>query len=131
MKTSHYFACLSCLTLVLCFSSVKSQTKAVLFEGTMVAGYVDKGGFINCIGPSVKLNQKAYALFAGLLPSLRIKEDKVAAGATKNTDLTPGLGFGLTAVFRHIAVQLPFYYNPKTSVQNGKWNPGVGLGYKF
>ena len=131
MKIYHYSACLASLALFLCFSSVKSQTKAVLFEGTIVAGYVDQGGYINCIGPSVKLNQKSYALFAGLLPSLRIKEDKVAASATKNTDLTPGLGFGLTAIFRHIAVQLPFYYNPKTSTANGKWNPGVGLGYKF
>jgi len=131
MKTHHSAAYIGCLTLMLCFISIKSQTKAILFEGTIVTGYVDQGGFINCVGPSIKLNQKAYTVFAGLLPSLRIKEDKVTAGATKNTALTPGLGFGLTAVFRHMAVQLPFYYNPKTSVENGKWNPGVGLGYKF
>ena len=131
MKTYHYGTHLAPFSLILSFTAVRSQTKAVLFEGVMIGGYVDKGGFINCIGPSVKLNQKAYTIFAGLLPSMRIKEDKVAPGATKNTDLTPGLGFGMTAVFRHIAVQLPFYYNPKTSLENGKWNPGVGLGYKF
>ncbi|MNT98864.1 hypothetical protein D3C72_2415540 [compost metagenome] len=66
-----------------------------------------------------------------MLPSLRIKEDKVAAGATKNAALTPNLGFGLTAAFRHLAIQVPFYYNTKTATKNGEWNPGVGLGYKF
>ncbi|MNR38790.1 hypothetical protein D3C85_1569230 [compost metagenome] len=66
-----------------------------------------------------------------MLPSLRIKEDKVVAGATQNTWVTPNLGFGLTAIFSHLAVQLPFYYNNKTVVKDGKWNLGLGLGYKL
>ncbi|RZM04607.1 MAG: hypothetical protein EOO88_55915 [Pedobacter sp.] len=132
MKKPYYFAAyLSFLTLVLCSFTAKSQTKGVAFDGVIVSGYVDQGAFINCIGPSVKINKKAYTVLLGLLPSMRIKADKVAAGATKNTALAPGLGFGVTAVHRHIALQLPFYYNPKTAAKNGKWHPGFGLGYKF
>lgn len=70
-------------------------------------------------------------ILLGLLPSLRIKKDKVAPGATRNAALTPNLGVGLTAAFRHLALQVPIYYNAKTAVKNGKWNPGLGIGYKF
>ena len=131
MKISNYVAITGCLALTLFFFSAKSQTQAVLFDGTIVAGYVDHGAFINCTGPSIKFSKKPYTILLGLLPSLRIKEDKVAAGAPKNTALTPNLGFGLTAAFRHVALQVPLYYNPKTAVKNGEWNVGVGLGYKF
>ena len=131
MKISNYVALTGCLALTLFFFSAKSQTKAVLFDGTIVAGYVDHGAFINCTGPSIKFSKKPYTVLLGLLPSLRIKEDRVAAGAPKNAALTPNLGFGLTTAFRHIALQVPLYYNPKTAVKNGEWNVGVGLGYKF
>lgn len=131
MKTKNCVAAIGCIALTLSFFSAQSQTKAVLFEGILVTGYIDHGAFINCTGPSIKFSKKPYTVLLGLLPSLRIKEDKVAAGATKNAALTPNLGFGLTAVFRHLAVQLPLYYNPKTATKNGEWNPGVGLGYKF
>ena len=113
-----------------CFET-KAQTKVALFDGTIVGGYVDHGGYINCIGPSIKYLKKPFSISAGLLPSLRIKEDKVATGATKNSLITPSLGLGLTAVFNHIALQLPLYYNAKTSVKNGEWNVDVGLGYKL
>jgi len=108
-----------------------TQTKLVLFEGIVAAGYVDHGAYINCTGPGLKVTKKPYMLLIGMLPSLRIKEDQVAAGATKNSMLTPNLGFGLTAAFKHIALQLPFYYNTKTSTKNGSWKLGVGLGYKL
>ena len=101
----------TCLSLALFSSALKAQTKVALFDGTIVAGYVDHGGYVNCIGPSVKYLKKPFSISAGLLPSLRIKEDKVAAGATKNSLITPSLGLGLTAVFNHIALQLPLYYN--------------------
>lgn len=131
MKTFYTATVLGCIVLTLLSFSVQSQTKAVLFEGIVVAGYVDHGAFINCAGPSIKFTKKPCVFLLGLLPSLRLKEDKVAAGATKNSLLTPNLGFGLTAVFDHLAVQVPLYYNAKTAVKNGKWNPGIGLGYKF
>jgi hypothetical protein len=107
------------------------QTKPVLFDGVLVAGYVDHGAFINCAGPGVKFSKKPFSLLLGLLPGLRIKEDKVAPGSTKNSTITPSLGFGLTAAYKHLAIQVPFYYNAKTSAKDGKWHPGAGLGYKF
>jgi hypothetical protein len=138
MKALNYAALAGCLAITMsCLSAgaqtpaEKPQTKAVLFEGYLLAGYVDHGAFINCTGPSIKFSKKPYAILVGLLPSLRIKEDKVAPAATKNSAVTPNLGFGITAAFRHLAVQLPFYYNAKTAVRNGKWKPGIGLGYKF
>ncbi|MCX2432677.1 hypothetical protein [Pedobacter sp. GR22-10] len=131
MKRRNIVMLSTCLSLALFSSALKAQTKVALFDGTIVAGYVDHGGYVNCIGPSVKYLKKPFSISAGLLPSLRIKEDKVAAGATKNSLITPSLGLGLTAVFNHIALQLPLYYNTKTSTKNGEWNVGVGLGYKL
>lgn len=131
MKFNNRVAFTSCLVLTMFFFSAKAQTKVVLFEGILTAGYVDHGAFINCTGPCIKFSKKPYTVLLGMLPSLRIKEDKVAAGATKNSALTPNLGFGLTAAFHHLAVQVPLYYNAKTATKNGEWNPGFGLGYKF
>lgn len=107
------------------------QTKPVLFDGVLVAGYLDHGAFINCAGPGVRFSKKPFAMLVGLLPGLRIKKDNVAPGSTKNSTITPSLGVGLTAAYKHLAIQVPFYYNAKTSTKDGKWNPGAGLGYKF
>jgi len=131
MKRRTPLALLTCIALTLLFTETRAQTKVALFDGTIVAGYVDHGGYINCIGPSIKYMKKPFSVSAGLLPSLRIKEDKVVAGATKNSLITPSLGLGLTAVFNHLALQLPLYYNAKTSAKNGEWNVGIGLGYKL
>lgn len=131
MKNFYFLTLACCLTISLGSFSASCQTKAVLFEGTLVAGYVDHGAFVNCTGPAIKFSKKPYAVLIGLLPSLRIKEDKVSTGAPKNSVVTPNLGFGLTAAFGHLALQIPFYYNAKTAVKDGKWNPGLGLGYKF
>jgi len=124
---------LTFVSLIAIFFSLqlKAQTKAVLFEGVIVAGYVDHGCFINATGPAIKISKKPLSVLLGLLPGLRIKEDKVPPGTPKNTMTTPSLGFGFTAAYKHLALQLPFYYNSKTSTKNGKWNPGMGLGYKF
>ncbi len=131
MKRRTPLALLTCIALTLLYTETRAQTKVALFDGTIVAGYVDHGGYINCIGPSIKYMKKPFSVSAGLLPSLRIKEDKVVAGATQNSLITPSLGLGLTAVFNHIALQLPLYYNAKTSAKNGEWNVGIGLGYKL
>jgi hypothetical protein len=127
----NYTALAACLALTMLSGSAKSQTKATLFEGIIVTGYVDHGGYLNCTGPSIKMTKKPYTLFLGLLPSLKIKEDKVAAGTTRNSVLTPFLGFGFTAAFHHLAVQLPVYYTNKNAAQDGRWKIGAGLGYKF
>jgi hypothetical protein len=101
------------------------------WEGFAVAGYVDSGAFVNFGGPSIKLVHKPYAIIFGMLPSLKIKEDQVPEGAKKNSIVIPSLGFGLTYLYKHLAVQVPFYYNQKNATTDGKWNIGFGLGYKF
>ncbi|WP_225872499.1 hypothetical protein [Pedobacter polaris] len=131
MNLKKFVALTGCLALTMLFFTAKAQTKAVLFDGILVAGYVDNGAFVNCAGPSIKFSKKPYTILVGMLPSIRIKEDKVATGASQNTLVTPNLGFGATAVFHHVALQVPFYYNAKTAAKDGKWNVGVGLGYKF
>ncbi|MCX2474771.1 hypothetical protein OQZ33_10560 [Pedobacter sp. MC2016-05] len=131
MKIKKYVAFLSCPAIAMLSFQGKAQTKLALFDGIIVAGYVDKSAYINCVGPNIKFVKKPYSIAAGLLPSLRIKEDKVNPGAPKNSLLTPNLGFGLTAVFHHLAIQVPLYYNAKTAVKDGEWNVGAGIGYKF
>lgn len=113
------------------FSSLAQSTavKSSLFEGIIVTGYTDKSMYINCTGPAVKLSKKPFSLMIGLLPSLRIKDDK--STASQNTTVTPTLGFGATALYKHLALQIPFFYNAKTSTQNGNWKAGIGIGYKF
>ena len=115
--------------------SAKAQTQSkpvqpVLFEGVVTAGYVDQGAFVNCTGPGVKFNKKPFSLLLGLLPSLKIKEDK-SNTETKNAIVTPSLGFGLTVSYKHLALQLPCYYLSKTSTKDGRWTAGAGIGYKF
>ncbi|WP_235833139.1 hypothetical protein [Arcticibacter tournemirensis] len=126
--------------LIICLflsSGIKAQTqketkvKPVLFDGFLVTGYVDNGAYINCTGPGVRFTKKPVSVLLGFLPGLRIKEDKVPEGASKNSAVTPSLGFGLTAAYKHLAIQVPFYYTSKTATKDGKWNPGIGIGYKF
>lgn len=122
------------LTLFVLTTEVKAQvkqTKATLYEGVIVAGYADRGAYLNFAGPALKYSQKPFVLMLGLLPSLKIKEDKGVNNGTKNAIITPTLGCGLTAVYRHLAFQLPCYYSSKTTTVNGKWKLGFGAGYKF
>ncbi|MBM3417251.1 MAG: hypothetical protein FJY20_12645 [Bacteroidetes bacterium] len=113
--------------------SQKEKPKAVVVaEGIIVAGYVNNGGFVNFTGPSIKWVRKpTWSFVIGMLPGLRIKEDKSAAPAKKNSVITPSLGMGFTYTYKHLALQVPFYYNAKTTAQDGKWNIGFGIGYKF
>jgi hypothetical protein len=61
----------------LCFSQeTASKIKASFFDGIAVAGYVDHGAFINFTGPNLSLTRKNIKWIAGMLPSLRIKEDR-------------------------------------------------------
>lgn len=68
----------------LCFSQESGpKVKASFFDGIVVAGYVDHGAFINFTGPNVNFSHKGLKLIAGMLPSLRIKEDR--SPGTKNS----------------------------------------------
>lgn len=109
----------------------EAGVKASVFEGILVGGYTDQGAYLNCTGPAVKYQLKSFSVLFGLLPTLKFKKEQTALGAPKNSVMTPTLGFGITAIFRHFAIQLPAFYSPKTNVDNGKWKPGIGFGYRF
>ncbi|MCT1530851.1 MULTISPECIES: hypothetical protein [Sphingobacterium] len=125
---------LKILITVLCLFglSAKGQDKKLsttLFEGTIVAGYIDKGAYINCTGPAVKFTKPTYSVLLGLLPSIKIKEDRATV---KNSIFTPTLGFGATIIVsKKFAIQIPTFYTPKTATTDGKWKLGAGIGYKL
>ena len=129
---------LVCMTVVTCMlNSLNGQTDGtkktavVGWDGMAVGGYVNQGGFVNFGGPTVKLIRKPFSYGFGILPTMRIKKDHVEKDAPKNSAIMPTAGFGFTIVYKHLALQVPFYYNAKTATRSGKWNPGIGIGYKF
>lgn len=107
---------------------VKPVVKFSPFDGTIIAGYVDNGAFLNFTGPNLSVTHKSSRIILGMLPSLRYKEDK---GPLKNSPVTPNLGIGLTYSYKMIAFQVPLYYNAKTPTANGRWNVGVGIGVRL
>ena len=112
------------------FSQEKnSKLNVSFFDGIAVAGYVDHGAFLNFTGPNINFTHKNTKLMMGMLPSLRIKQDQ--SSGTKNSTIMPTLGVGFVVIYKKIVLQIPFYYNTKTSTDNGSWKPGIGLGYKF
>jgi hypothetical protein len=110
----------------------KDFTKPVIkfnpFDGTILAGYVDNGAFLNFTGPNISFMHKNSKIILGMLPSLRYKEDN---GIFKNAPITPNLGIGVTYCYKMIAFQVPLYYNAKTAVANGRWNIGIGIGVRL
>lgn len=106
----------------------KNSINLSVLDGTFVAGYVDHGAFINFTGPNLSWTHNKTKLLLGMLPSLRIKEDN---RKPKNSLITPTLGVGLTYCYKKFALQLPLYYNAKTATENGKWNVGIGLGFRL
>ena len=113
-----------CLFVFIC----NAQDDGVYFsagDGLFVAGYVDGGAFINFTGPNVNYKSGNSMFILGMLPSLRFKNDQ---GETQNSFITPNLGVGLTYSYKLFTLQLPFYYNVKTSTNDGQWHVGFGLG---
>ncbi len=108
--------------------SQKTEVNTFILSGTIVAGYVDNGIFLNFTGPGVKIQKGSSDLMVGVLPSLRYKEDN---GITKNSLVTPSLGLGITYTYKSMAVQIPFYYNSKTAIADGRWDIGIGVGIKL
>ena len=108
----------------------KSSLKVAVFEGLIHGGYVGNGAYLNTIGPNVSLNFKDSKIILGTLPSLRFQNDN-SGTKTKNSFVTPSLGIGLTYQYKRIALQLPFYYVSKNTIENGKWEIGIGFGFQF
>jgi hypothetical protein len=121
------------LTLIFVFlrlsaSAQDSKVNPALYDGLINAGYVDNGFFLNLGGPNLNLSFPNSKILVGMFPSLRFKEDK---GIPKNSFVTPALGLGVTYLYKSVALHLPLYYNAKTPKENGKWNLGIGLGFKI
>lgn len=106
----------------------ESKTKFTVYDGTIVAGYVDDVAYLNFTGPNLNWIHNNSKLILGMLPSLRIKED---SGTPKNSMVTPTLGCSLTYIYKKIAVQLPVYYTPNTVTATGEWNVGIGIGIRL
>jgi hypothetical protein len=128
MKINTHITCIALFTACMFTTPIFAQSSAptsAIYDGIAVVGYVDKGAFLNFMGPHLKINLKQSNIMLGMLPTLRIKEDK---GPTKNSLVTPALGIGLVYKYNSLVVQLPIFYNSKTSTQNGRWNLGLGIG---
>jgi len=114
----------------LCFSQdTEPKINASFFDGIVAAGYADHGAFINFTGPNISFKKKNLKLMLGMLPSLRIKQDR--SEGTRNSAVMPTLGAGAMVVYRKFALQVPVYYNTKTASRDGAWKAGIGLGYSF
>lgn len=118
------------LLLLILFSAKAQQEKvnAAFYDGIVVGGYVNEGGYLNFTGPNINAVYGESKFILGMLPSVRFKED---TGATKNSFIFPTLGFGFTYSYKILAIQVPMYYNAKTAAENGRWHVGIGLGLRL
>jgi len=105
-----------------------TKIRVSAIDGVLVAGYVDGGGYTNFTGPNINLTIGHSRYLISALPSLRYKND---TSEPRNAFVTPTLGLGFTYSYRAFAIQLPLYYNPKTSTENGSWHMGIGLGLRL
>ena len=124
-------AYLSLIMLITFSTSLLAQTdkvKPVLFDGVINVGYINNGGFLNFTGPGLSATYKNSKFLFGMLPSLRYKVDK---SSPKNASVFPNLGFGLTYSYKYLSLQIPIYYNAKTTTENGSWHVGFGIGYRI
>lgn len=110
-------------------SAQEKKISVGAFDGVLIAGYVDNGGFLNFAGPNIAYKKGSTRVSLGMLPSLRYKKDP--STTTTNSSVFPALGVGLTLTYRKLAFQLPCYYNPKTSTANGAWFLGAGIGWRL
>lgn len=106
----------------------KTEASALMINGTVISGYVKNGVYLNVIGPGIKLEKGSLDIIVGVLPTIQFKKD---SGITKNTLATTSLGLGITCIYKYVALQVPIYYNSKTSVSDGKWKVGIGIGIKL
>jgi hypothetical protein len=127
LRVIGYLFILVCIQSSICYAQ-EPKVKVSAYDGIVIVGYVDNGGFSNFTGPNVNLVYKHSKFILGALPSLRYKQDN---STPKNSFVTPNLGIGFTYSYKMFAVQLPLYYNAKTATQNGNWQIGFGLGLRL
>ncbi len=124
-------AFLSLIMIIIFSTSLLAQAdkvKPVLFDGIINVGYINNGGFLNFTGPGLSATYKNSKFLFGMLPSLRFKVDK---STPKNASVFPNLGFGLTYSYKYLSLQVPMYYNAKTTTEDGSWHVGFGIGYRI
>ena len=124
-------AYLSLIMLITFSTSLLAQTdkvKPVLFDGVINVGYINNGGFLNFTGPGLSATYKNSKFLLGMLPSLRYKVDD---DSPRNASIFPNLGFGLTYSYKYLSLQIPMYYNAKTTTEDGSWHVGFGIGYRI
>lgn len=119
---------LALLLIPLISANAQEKVNAAFYDGIVVGGYVNDGGYLNFTGPNINASYGESKFIIGMLPSVRFKEDK---GITKNSFLFPTLGFGITYSYKALALQIPFYYNAKTATEDGRWNIGLGIGLRL
>ena len=123
--------CLLFFALVFFAASLNAQVekvKPVIIDGVINVGYINNGGFLNFTGPGLSATYKSSKFLFGMLPSLRFKVDK---DSPKNASVYPNLGFGLTYSYKYLSLQVPMYYNVKTTTEDGSWHVGFGVGYRI
>ncbi len=129
VKRKYFWCVCTFLNLLSCNVSAQNvNAEVTIFEGILVGGYVDEGAFLNFTGPNIAFIKGNSRLLIGMMPSLRFKNDD---GTTQNSFVTPALGCGITYCYKYLAFQIPFYYTPKSSIQNGQWHIGAGIGLRL
>ncbi|WP_198669906.1 hypothetical protein [Cognataquiflexum aquatile] len=106
----------------------KNIIQVAAYDGIIVAGFVDGGGYTNFTGPNINMTRGDSRFILSALPSLRYKKDN---STPKNAFVTPTLGIGFTYSYKLFAVQVPLFYNSKTAVEDGRWHVGIGLGLRL
>lgn len=106
----------------------ENKVSWAIYDGIFIGGYVGSGAFLNFTGPNINATYKNLKFMAGMLPSLRFKEDN---GIPKNSFVTPNLGIGFTCSYKMWAVQIPIYYDAKSATRNGYWQVGLGAGIRL
>jgi hypothetical protein len=127
LRVIGYLFILVCIQSSICYAQ-DPKVKVSAYDGIVIVGYVDNGGFSNFTGPNINLVYKDSKFILGALPSLRYKQDN---STPKNSFVTPNLGIGFTYSYKLFAIQIPLYYNAKTATQNGNWQIGFGLGLRL
>jgi hypothetical protein len=130
MGKKYVYRLIFCLLLASphCLWGQSAQVNVAGYDGFVVLGYVNDGGFLNFTGPNINLKKGKSKWVLGMLPSLRFKQD---TGTTRNAFVTPNLGCGLTYSYKIWAIQIPLYYNAKTPTQDGQWHIGIGVGLRL